>query len=87
MKIVRKGLSSAARKCIMRARDDGSFLLSGETDYPNYEAFLVETEVEGGSTGLSRVGLTNSTVTLYRGSDDPYWNYVRVRVWEVKKPT
>ncbi len=39
------------------------------------------TELELGLT------ITNSdadTLTLYRGINDPYWNYLRVVVWVVK---
>ena len=41
----------------------------------------------GSETGLTWIGLTNSTITLYRGPTDPYWNYVRVRIWVIKEPT
>ncbi len=30
---------------------------------------------------------TPNTITLYRGEDDPYWNYVRVRIWTIKDPS
>jgi hypothetical protein len=41
----------------------------------------------GNEDGLARTGLTNTTIILYRGSTDPYWNYVRVRIWLTKEPT
>ena len=31
--------------------------------------------------GLAWTNSTSNTVTLYRGANDVYWNYVRVRVW------
>jgi hypothetical protein len=32
-------------------------------------------------------GFANSTITFYRGSDDPFWNYLRVRMWVIEEPT
>jgi hypothetical protein len=46
--------------------------------------WLVKTDVE---LGLIRTGFTNNTITLYRGKTDPYWNYVRVRIWLIKEPS
>ena len=33
--------------------------------------------------GLAWTNSTSNTVTLYRGANDLYWNYVRVRVWRI----
>jgi len=38
-------------------------------------------------SGLAWTRLTNTTITLYRGSKDPYWQYVRVRIWLIKEPS
>ena len=35
--------------------------------------------------GLAWTDSTVDTVTLYRGTADPYWNYVRVRIWKIKE--
>lgn len=45
--------------------------------------WLVKTDVE---SGLAVTGLTNHSVILYRGRTDPYWNYVRVRIWTIVEP-
>jgi hypothetical protein len=37
-----------------------------------------------GELGLAWTNSTSNTVTLYRGADDLYWNYVRVRVWRIE---
>jgi hypothetical protein len=36
-----------------------------------------------GELGLAWTNSTSNTVTLYRGANDVYWNYVRVRVWRI----
>lgn len=36
-----------------------------------------------GEQGLAWTNSTSNTVTLYRGANDVYWNYVRVRVWRI----
>jgi len=66
---------------------DGGYAIAGETSSygaGNYDFLLVKT---GQEIGLAWTGLTNSTITLYRGLTDPYWNYVRVRMWLIKEPT
>ena len=35
----------------------------------------------GGEEGLAWKNSTANTLLLYRGADDAYWNFVRVRVW------
>jgi len=44
--------------------------------------FLVKTGTEA---GLVLKDSTADTITLYRGTTDPYWNYVRVRIWKPKE--
>ena len=80
---------------------DGGYAIAGSTmsfgigtpTYPN--SWLVKTDSVGSarnvelgfSIGLSMTDFTNSTITFYRGSVDPFWNYVRVRIWTIKEPT
>jgi hypothetical protein len=35
--------------------------------------------------GLAWTGSTENLITMYRGEDDLYWNYVRVRIWKIKE--
>jgi hypothetical protein len=53
---------------------------------PNF--WLVKTDafglIEDLGVGLTITGYTADTLTLYRGTNDPYWNYVRVRIWVTK---
>jgi len=70
---------------------DGGYALAGYTyPYPPplpviYDDFwLVFSGVE---SGLAWTDSTSNTITLYRGRTDPYWNYVRVRIWTIKEPT
>jgi hypothetical protein len=48
----------------------------------NSSFYLVKTDVE---LGLAWTDSTADTVTLYRGATDPYWNFVRVRIWKIKE--
>jgi len=43
------------------------------------DLYIVKTDQE---MGLTQVDSTANSVTLYRGATDPYWNYVRVRIWK-----
>jgi hypothetical protein len=54
------------------------------------DAWLVKTDtagntVDGFKYGLAWVGSTPNTIELYRGTDDEYWNYVRVRIWKPRE--
>jgi hypothetical protein len=65
---------------------DGGYAIAGYTNYPGPDGyddvFLVKTDAEG-EFGLVRTDTTADTVTLYRGVNDIYWNYMRVRVWKI----
>jgi hypothetical protein len=65
--------------------NDGSFVLAGFTNsFGNgYEVYIVKNSVEGES-GLAWTDSTANSITLYRGANDVYWNYVRVEVWKIK---
>lgn len=64
---------------------EGSYALAGYTysfGTGNYDVWLVKTEAE---LGLAQTDSTADTITLYRGTTDPYWNYVRVLIWKIKQ--
>ncbi len=66
---------------------DGGYAIAGQTN--SYGAgggdfWLVKSDVE---SGLAQTGLTDNSITLYRGSTDLYWNYVRVRMWLIQEPS
>jgi hypothetical protein len=61
---------------------DGGYALGGYTlsfGADNSDFWLVKTEVE---SGLAWVDSSANNITLYRGETDPYWNFVRVRLWK-----
>jgi hypothetical protein len=65
---------------------DGGFALGGffsadSDDQP--KMCIVKTAVNG-EFGLAWTNMTENTITLYRGDFDPYWNYVRVKIWVIK---
>jgi len=61
---------------------DGGYVLTGTTA-GSANIYLVKVGVEGES-GLAWTDSTANTITLYRGANDVYWNYVRVRVWIIR---
>jgi hypothetical protein len=69
------------------ATSDGGYAMAGLTDslgIGNWDFRLVKTDSE---TGMTLTALSNTTINLYRGSTDLYWNYVRVRIWVIEEPT
>jgi hypothetical protein len=63
--------------------EDGGYALAG-----GGSANLIKTDANGVAggveSGLAWVSSSVDTITLYRGANDPYWNYVRVIIWESK---
>jgi hypothetical protein len=41
--------------------------------------YLIKTSTE---FGLTQIDSSANSITLYRGTTDPYWNFVRVRIWK-----
>jgi len=69
---------------IIRAYDGGYLIVGSTSSYGvgGKDGWLVKTDVE---SGLAWTDSTVNTITLYRGTTDPYWNYVRVRIWKIKE--
>ncbi|UCE29017.1 MAG: hypothetical protein JSV85_07105 [Candidatus Bathyarchaeota archaeon] len=70
---------------------DGGYAIGGYI-YPSAggDLFFVKTDESGNvfpyrfKYGLAWTNTSADAITLYRGTTDPYWNYVRVRIWETK---
>ena len=76
------GGSAAERARAVAATSDGGYILAGYINTPatSYDVYLVKVPVTL-ELGLAQVSLTANTITIYRGADDTYWQYVRVKVW------
>jgi hypothetical protein len=77
--------------CLIQS-DDGGYVIAGMTQSlgaGDWDSWLIKADAAGNALdgfkyGLAWVDSTANSITLYRGTDDAYWNYVRVRVWKVK---
>ena len=58
---------------------DGGYIVAGNK---GADAWLIKVAVEGES-GLVQTDSTSNSITLYRGANDVYWNYVRIRIWKI----
>ena len=64
---------------------DGTFVIAGSKVYNATNSDLILIKISGeGESGLAWTDSTPNTLTLYRGANDIYWNYVRVQVWKTK---
>lgn len=60
------------------ASPDGSFVLAGYNN--DYKVILFKATINL-ELGLANVATTNNGITVYRGMDDSYWQYVRIQIW------
>jgi hypothetical protein len=64
--------------------EDGGYAFAGRISAGDGAGiYLVKV---GAESGLAWTNSTPSTITLYRGATDSYWNFVRVRIWAIKNP-
>jgi len=64
---------------------DGGYAIGGTTESygaGSLDMWLVQFNPNGES-GLAWTYSTDNTITLYRGFEDRYWNYVRVQIWDL----
>ena len=67
---------------IIQTRDGGFTTAVSQThDYLTYCLFRADLE-----QGLAWTTSDTNSTTLYRGATDPYWNFVRVRIWAPQTP-
>ncbi len=72
---------------------DAGYAIACETNSTttnNVDVWLIKTDSNGNPQpsfeyGLAWVDSAPNTVTLYRGTEDIHWNYVRVRVWKIEE--
>jgi hypothetical protein len=70
---------------------DGGYALAGFTDSfrsGKRVCYLVKTDQLGLADlqwGITIAGITPDSITLYRGTIDPYYNFVRVVIWKIKQ--
>jgi hypothetical protein len=77
----------SARSLIKTA--DGGYVMAGQSINSVTKGWLIKTDAFGSmeypDIGLTLVDGTADTLMLYRGSNDPYWNYVRVEIFAQKE--
>jgi hypothetical protein len=77
---------------VVQASDGGYAIASGTNSYgvgtpSSYNAYLVKTDAFGQMSlefGVTITNVTADVLTFYRGKIDPYYNYIRVRIWVLK---
>jgi len=89
------GVNNDYGRSVVQTSDEG-YVLAGYTESfgaGKQDFYLVKTDLDGNMQwmrdwfkyGLAWTDSTANTITLYRGTNDVYWNYVHVRIWKIKK--
>jgi hypothetical protein len=68
----------------MTPTQDGGYAMVGAVATDTISQLEIIKTASTQEVGLAWSDLTSSAITVYRGADDPYWNYVRVRIWVIK---
>ena len=73
-------------QCIVKT-NDGGYAVAGHISHSSvggyYDIVLVKTDAQG-EFGLVQTNTSANAITLYRGINDVYWNYIRVRIWKIQ---
>ena len=78
------GGTESERGRALVATSDGGYAIAGyaySEATNSYDVIVVKTEIMI-EVGLARISTGMNTLTLYRGADDPYWQYVKVQIWK-----
>jgi hypothetical protein len=67
--------------------NDGGYMMVGHTrsfgfgtaNPASSDVYVIKVENE---FGLTQIDSSANSITLYRGATDPYWNFVKVRIWK-----
>jgi predicted secreted protein len=76
------GADSDEATCAV-ATSDGGYALVGNTWSYGSGMWLVKANLDA-ECGLVWIDSNLDTIVLYRGTSDPYWNYLRVRILKKK---
>jgi predicted secreted protein len=76
------GTDSEEAYCAV-ATSDGGYALVGYTASYGFGMWLVKANLNA-ECGLVWIDSSLNTMVLYRGTSDPYWNYLRVRILKKK---
>lgn len=79
------GTYSEAANKVIETTDGGYALIGYSSSYgAGVEDFWLLKDTVLGEFGLANIGFTANTITLYRGYNDIYWEYVRVQMWKIE---
>jgi hypothetical protein len=76
------GTNSDEAQCAV-ATSDGGYALIGHTTSYGFGMWLVKANLNA-ECGLVWIDSSPNTIVMYRGTSDPYWNYLRVRILKKK---